>query len=360
MLRLVGRKRRTVNICPALVVALLAGCGGEDGTQPNVDVLASASLSVVEGNAQADSIEATLATPVTVRLVDALSAPVPGALVNFVVVEQGCGEPFAGSALTDATGTASERWTLGRAAKECTMEARAVDADGTPRVLTTATATVLPGKPVRAAGESAAQWSHLPIDVSALGWSLRDRRSNAMPVADWKWPEGVPRRETELDPGSVRLDTLNALDEAGNEFAGPELYWHQDLRRDRWTFSQLCRVASTSAGWPDSIRVTAPLDSVQYDYELDGTRQRGGTIGTMWLTPTHVEFYPDSTTTIAHGISVGLDFRHSMVGIRWPEDDEYAPSSGEPNPTAYTGMNGCATQLGGGASVELSAGVLRR
>lgn len=129
----------------AILLATLAvvACG-ESVTEP--DPFASASFQIVEGAEQVDTIEARL-DPITVELTTGgvEATALPGVVINFVVTEPGCGEPFAGSAITDASGRATELWDLGDVAKDCTMEARAVDADGTPRVYASARATVRPG-----------------------------------------------------------------------------------------------------------------------------------------------------------------------------------------------------------------------
>ena len=69
-------------------------------------------LLLVAGDAQADTVGATLVTPLTVVARDALDNPVAGVLVTWSVVDGG-GNVSPASATTDAAGIATTRWTLG-------------------------------------------------------------------------------------------------------------------------------------------------------------------------------------------------------------------------------------------------------
>ena len=83
----------------------LAACGATEPT-PNVDeLLGSARLAVVSGNAQRDTIEARL-SPIVLELTAGATA-LPGVGVSFVVPEPDCGAPFAGFAVTDELGRAA-------------------------------------------------------------------------------------------------------------------------------------------------------------------------------------------------------------------------------------------------------------
>jgi hypothetical protein len=88
--------------------------------------LEPASLQIVAGNQQTDTVASTL-DPIVVRILDAEQKAVLGQIVNFVVI-QGGGSVFAGSAITNDEGQAQEIWTLGTTAGEQALEARAVDA----------------------------------------------------------------------------------------------------------------------------------------------------------------------------------------------------------------------------------------
>lgn len=133
-----------------IAFALLAlACGGETtAPEPTVDqLLADASLEIVAGNLQADTIEARLTEALAARLTDGTGAAIAGAAVRYVVPQEGCGEAFLGHTTTDANGEAVDVWDLGETAGECTMEVRALDSQGTPRVVTTFSATIRPGRP---------------------------------------------------------------------------------------------------------------------------------------------------------------------------------------------------------------------
>lgn len=118
-----------------VLAALASSCGEPSG--PHVGP--PAQLLIVSGNQQTYYSLAELPNPIVVKVVDANGQPVPGQLVNFVVT-QGGGSVFAGAALTNDTGVAQERWTLGNIGANA-IEARAVDAGtGAPIVFATFTA----------------------------------------------------------------------------------------------------------------------------------------------------------------------------------------------------------------------------
>ena len=187
----------------ALLAVALLGCGS--ATDPSVDdLLLTASLAVIAGNLQTDTIEAQLADPLTIALKTDTEDPIPGALVNFVVVEEDCGRPFAGSALTDAEGLASELWRLGTEAGLCTMEARAVDSDGTAQVYATMEAIVESGWPMQGWLYTDRRMSD--TDSLHLGWHSQpvvDREVNGI-----EWTASVvsgPGVLTPIDRGEYHL-----------------------------------------------------------------------------------------------------------------------------------------------------------
>lgn len=136
----------------ALALLALAACGGDSPTvreEPTPEPIdySRVSLNIVGGDAQTDTVmrELDQALAVEVRTPD--GRPVPNVGVSFVVTdtEYRCGRPFAGSAVTNATGRAMERWTLGHVAGTCTMEVRAVNPEtGQAIVYKTFTATAVP------------------------------------------------------------------------------------------------------------------------------------------------------------------------------------------------------------------------
>ena len=125
---------------PTLFALSLMACG--DGTGP-IDYT-TLQLSIVAGNAQADTVTKTLPTALAVRVTDASAQPIEGVLVNFVVVEEGCGSAFAPAVLTNALGDASNVWTLGTLAGPCSLEARAINDLGEAVTFDTFTATAMP------------------------------------------------------------------------------------------------------------------------------------------------------------------------------------------------------------------------
>ncbi|HYG70220.1 MAG TPA: hypothetical protein VD838_21265 [Anaeromyxobacteraceae bacterium] len=190
--------RRTAAV---LLVLALSACGEGGPTEPPVEPVDGVlSMSIIEGQGQIGYVETTLPDPLGVQVVQneltgalrmvgpqaslmANEDPVPGVVVNFVVVEEGCGRPFAGSAVTDTIGRAKDLWELGGRAGECRMEARAVDPEtGAPMVFDTFFATALPGAPETfdfparvdvVAGTD-------PSTLASLVTNVRDEHGNAL------------------------------------------------------------------------------------------------------------------------------------------------------------------------------------
>lgn len=237
----------------------LAGCSDAAGPEPFDLRTMPAALSVISGDAQSDTIGAMLTQPITVRLVAAEdSTPVAGASVSFVVVQPGCGRPFAGSAITNQDGRASERWELGTKAGSCTMEARAVDVDGTPRVLASVTSTVRPGAPHSVSFNVAPVTMFLgnSLDTAALLTSATDRAGNATTAA--------LSVEGPLSASTERSDTLTLS--AGGTSAQKPVSWIADHSNKKWSLDMACaNPFVTAGGGPlDSVVVTATADSLQY------------------------------------------------------------------------------------------------
>jgi hypothetical protein len=104
-----------------------------------------AALAVVSGAEQKAEVAKELPQPVVVRVSDAKSVVVPNQLINWVVV-QGGGTLFVPTTQSDAQGESRNRWTLGTAAGEQVLEARAVDpTTGEAIVFGRITATADPG-----------------------------------------------------------------------------------------------------------------------------------------------------------------------------------------------------------------------
>ena len=184
-----------------LVAAVaMAACGG-DGVGP--DLIGGAHFDIIAGNGQTDTIQARL-QPIHIRLLSG-QTPVAGAAVSFVLTDPDCGSVFAGFALTDAAGDVAELWDLGTKAKDCTLEARAVDPDGTPRVFTSIAATVEPGRPadgriayvLRGGGAQFTETDSIPTRSStylkdrhgnAVGWTATPLAAGPFTVGNWLVP----------------------------------------------------------------------------------------------------------------------------------------------------------------------------
>ena len=113
-----------LGIVPLLVGLAFAckdsGTGPEQAGPPAV-------LQIVSGNTQQGTVGQELSQPIVVKILDANGNPVSGQVINFRVTAGG-GSVFAGASITNSSGIAQERWTLGRVAGAAhTLEVRAVD-----------------------------------------------------------------------------------------------------------------------------------------------------------------------------------------------------------------------------------------
>lgn len=127
-----------------VLFALALGMVGCDGPT-KIDYF-TLRLSIVAGNAQADTVTRTLSDALVVGALDDQGQPQPGVLINFVVVEEGCGSAFAPSLVTNASGRVENSWILGTVAGACTMEARAVHPAGQRVISQTFQVTAMPGR----------------------------------------------------------------------------------------------------------------------------------------------------------------------------------------------------------------------
>ena len=199
--------------------ALVLSCGRDGPTGP-APVRVPAKLSVVSGNAQEGVVGQPLPQPVVARVTDASGEPVEGQIVNFRVVSGG-GEVYAGAALTNADGIASERWTLGTlTSTPHRLEARAVSAAGDPLVFATFTAIPQADQPdtlvvVSGSGQTGPLGAALP---ESLVVEVRDQFGNAAPGVQVSWSaadDGVmsPAVATTDAQGRARSSwTLGAFD----------------------------------------------------------------------------------------------------------------------------------------------------
>lgn len=217
-----------------LSLILAAACGGSTDPKPaplgelRLVVLPSTDAQAgAAGDELPKAVEVVVGRePATSRTIVALSSgpgddtlitnltPVPNAIVSFVVLDAACGRPFAGSALTDATGHAKERWILGTVARECVMEARLVNqTTGAPVVVDRITATVTPGPATSlslAASAGTTQQTAIPVtagqslDLASWTPTVKDGYGNLI---------ASPSYENVFVPG---LDPLPATWTAGS------------------------------------------------------------------------------------------------------------------------------------------------
>ena len=110
-----------------ILVASLASSSGMPLSASPRETPMPAVLDIVAGDEQEGVVGTELPEALTVRVLDANQRPISGQLVVFRVTEGG-GSVFAGAAITDPSGIARERWTLGTSTSgNQRVEARAVD-----------------------------------------------------------------------------------------------------------------------------------------------------------------------------------------------------------------------------------------
>lgn len=170
-----------------LVIAAPIACDDSTGNQAPE---APAQVQIVSGDDQEAVAGTELPEPIVVRVLDADGDPIRGQLVNFRVTSGG-GSVFSGSALTNASGEARERWTLGTStATAQRLEARAVEGEtGAATVSGTFEATALPDAAHRVESAGTA-----PVEGTAglaLGFPLIvavvDQHGNPVPGVTVSW-----------------------------------------------------------------------------------------------------------------------------------------------------------------------------
>lgn len=247
----------------ALAAMMAAGCG-EDGSAVEVVDPEQVRLRIVDGDRQvaavagvssgngaslqaaAVSAQDLLPEPLVVELVEAGSGEVVASmvmegggilepsmassrmpenlLVRFRVVEEGCGEPFIGTALPDS-GQVVDRWIKGTRAGACHMEvARLID--GEPHTDTTFLWTALPGPLDQFRVGLPDTWESVQevgdtLDLLEAVKHAADAHGNALDVEDleggsWAW--AVTSR-VHGDPANV---TPTEPDERGRMFVMPD------------------------------------------------------------------------------------------------------------------------------------------
>lgn len=195
---------RLTYLAAAVGLVTFAACNGGETTRAADPV--PTNLQIVSGDAQHGVVGHELAAPVTVRITDAGGKPVRGQVVNFRVVTGG-GSVYAGTALTDADGTASDRWTLGTIADTQRVEARAVTADGTKQLFGTAWALAAAGAPAAAtiAGGDGQQGRAGDTVADSLAVRVTDQYGNAVSgvAVAWAGENGAAPSATSVTTGTV-------------------------------------------------------------------------------------------------------------------------------------------------------------
>jgi hypothetical protein len=106
-----------------MVVVAGAGCSRSSTAPLGTSGI---TLNVVSGNTQSGPVNTRLPNAIRVQVLNSAHQPVPNFLLDFVVTSGG-GSVFGGAELTNSSGYAEERWTLGPRLGPQTLEAREVN-----------------------------------------------------------------------------------------------------------------------------------------------------------------------------------------------------------------------------------------
>jgi hypothetical protein len=238
----------------AFFAAFLAACGDSSGPR----IGPPASLTPVTGNGQSGAVATLLATPISVRVTDASGQPVRNTTVTFVVTSGG-GSVNPATATTDATGTATTRWTLGtNASQEQRLEAR-VTGVTTPA---TFTAVAQPGPAatlIKSGGDAQLGPVGAPL-TSELAVTVGDQFGNPVAGATVTW---------------------NVLSGGGTITPASSVSGADGVARARWTLGAQLNAQTASASVASVATVT-----------FSATGQSGA-VDTITLAP--------ATTTVALG-----------------------------------------------------------
>jgi len=186
-----------------MALLLLLACSDSTMAPNRTPPDGTIALDKVGGDRQAGTVAVQLAQPLIVEVTDAAKQAQANVLVNFVPLS---GEVWAGSALTDASGRASDYWTLGTTAGEQRLEVRATNAAGDRIVYDTFFAEAAPDVPADFAlatlDTTLFEGEKFGIGPTVQAW---DRHGNA--VTDFTLTlEAAP-------PFKVSADTVWAEDE---------------------------------------------------------------------------------------------------------------------------------------------------
>jgi hypothetical protein len=174
----------------AIVAALGACGGGQEGGSPSLTL----SMATPGGDAQTDTIGATLSQQVRV-VVEGGGSGVEGEVVQWAVTSGG-GQITSATSVTGVDGVAAMTWRLGNAVGQQTARATVPEAAGSP---ITFTATALPGRPATievTAGDGQVAFVNSPFAV-APEVLVKDRAGNPRPSTVVAWT---------VEGGSLVLD----------------------------------------------------------------------------------------------------------------------------------------------------------
>ncbi len=167
----------------------------------------AAAMQVIAGSNQSAEVGTELPAALSVRVLDSLGNPKPNQIVNFVVTAGG-GTTAAPYNLTNDSGVAQGRWTLGPSAGPQRLEARAVDnTSGALLTFAVFEATARPGSAasvVKVSGD--AQSGDLGASLAApLAARIVDRSGNGVVGALVTW--GVTGGGGTVSPATANTDS---------------------------------------------------------------------------------------------------------------------------------------------------------
>jgi hypothetical protein len=266
---------------PLLLLGLIA-C--RDAGAPSAELVPL--LEIIDGNGQVDTVAKQLPIAITARAEDKLSAqPARGVVLNWFRVV-GSDSAFIGAAITNDSGVARLRPTLGTKAGAQTFIAWALDGDGQRSEYAAATATALPDRAVQilTPGDTVRVWVGEPLPSGAYA-SAWDQFMNLVgapqfgPATGW-----TVRADTAWPAAEIRTDLPLVFDDAHANLRAIAL---RDLRRHNWEFRYSCGDSLPRRGsgilWvdlrglADSVTLTSfgPLGTYGFDLWLTPTLIRG-------------------------------------------------------------------------------------
>ena len=269
------------------------------------------SLVVISGSGQSGAVGSELAQPLIVEVRDGSNNPLPGVLVNFVVVK-GAGTVFAGAAETDNNGRAQDYWTLGTSTADSQkVEVRSVSgSSGAKELHGTFVATPLPGPvaSVRVARDTIRlNWIG---DTASAGAAAYDQYGNVVTGATIRWTAG--------SAGVVALDSLTGVATA-LELGNRRLIASSGIRRDT-ALAMVAPVVANLEPTVDSLLFNALQQTFQpafAAYDSGGTALAGTAVVWRSLNPGLVAMI-DSTTGQSQTLAVGvarLQMRSVATGV---------------------------------------------